>query len=67
LKRQRISLTMRLDGASSSVSGSGDIYVEANANPESGARERRPFGPTRAKPEPAGAIALALERAKLKK
>jgi protein Tex len=67
LKRQRISLTMRLDGESSSVSGSGDIYVEANANAESGSRERRPHGTDRAKPQVTGAIALALERAKLKK
>jgi hypothetical protein len=67
LKRQRISLTMRLDGASTGFSRVGDTNVGVNANAESGARERRPFGPTRAKPEPAGAIALALERAKLKK
>ena len=30
-------------------------------------RERRPRGPVGAKPEATGAIALALERAKLKK
>jgi protein Tex len=66
LKRQRISLTMRLDTTSSSVSRLGDTYVKANANAESDARERRP-GSNRAKPEPSGAIALALERAKLKK
>jgi uncharacterized protein len=66
LKRQRISLTMRLDTTSSSVSRLGDTYVKATANAESDARERRP-GANRAKPEPSGAIALALERAKLKK
>ena len=67
LKRQRISLTMRLDVTSSSVSRSDDNHVKANANAESGARERRPPGPNWTKPEPSGAIALALERAKLKK
>jgi protein Tex len=66
LKRQRISLTMRLDSTSSSVSRLGDTYVKATANAESDARERRP-GSNRAKPEPSGAIALALERAKVKK
>ena len=45
LKRQRISLTMRLDATSSSVSRSDDNHVKANANAESGARERRPHGP----------------------
>jgi hypothetical protein len=44
----------------------GDTYVKATANAESDARERRP-GSNRAKPEPSGAIALALERAKVKK
>ena len=66
LKRQRISLTMRLDGTSNSVSRSGDPQVKANTNAGSGARERR-SGFNREKPEPTGAIALALERAKLKK
>ena len=67
LKRQRISLTMRLDGASIGFSRVGDTHVTVIASAQSGSRERRPHGPTRAKPEPTGAIALALERAKLKK
>ncbi|MPZ78187.1 MAG: S1 RNA-binding domain-containing protein, partial [Deltaproteobacteria bacterium] len=67
LKRQRISLTMRLDGAPSSVSRAGDTRVEANANAEASPRERRPYGTNRDKPQVTGAIALALERAKLKK
>jgi uncharacterized protein len=66
LKRQRISLTMRLD-SSTSISRRADTHVEANAQAKSGAPERRPQGANKAKPEATGAIALALERAKLKK
>jgi len=61
MKRQRISLTMRLDdtpGASS------------RSDAATGPRDPRPSEPKRApeqKPQPGGAIALALERAKLKK
>ena len=67
VKRQRISLSMRLDdapGASSSRSGD----ARAGSNP---AAARGPGGaPKRAperEPKPGGAIAMALERAKLKK
>ena len=70
-KRQRISLTMRLDDAPGSGSRSGEARVETNAGAPSGPRDRRPPEPTRTpvrvEPKPGGAIALALERAKLKK
>ena len=59
VKRQRISLTMRLDDTSGTSSRSGGA-----------APGPRPSEPKRApepKPQPGGAIALALERAKLKK
>jgi uncharacterized protein len=62
VKRQRISLTMRLDDTPGTSSRS------ASAAP--GPRDPRPSEPKRApepKPQPGGAIALALERAKLKK
>jgi uncharacterized protein len=63
-KRQRISLTMRLDD----VPGTG--LRSGNTRAEQGSREQVPFEPRRnTKPEskPGGAIAMALERAKLKK
>jgi len=70
-KRQRISLTMRLDDAPGSGSRSGEARVETNPGAPRGPRDRRPPEPTRApvrgEPKPGGAIALALERAKLKK
>jgi protein Tex len=62
VKRQRISLTMRLDDTPGTSSRS------ASASP--GPRDPRPSEPKRAlgqTPQPGGAIALALERAKLKK
>jgi uncharacterized protein len=62
VKRQRISLTMRLDDTSGTSSRSG------GAAP--GPRDPRPSEGKPApepKPQPGGAIALALERAKLKK
>ena len=62
VKRQRISLTMRLDDTAGTSSRSGGVAP--------GPRYPRPSEPKRA-PEPkaqaGGAIALALERAKLKK
>jgi uncharacterized protein len=67
VKRQRISLTMRLDGAPGTFSRAGETHVKANPNAASGAREPGPQASTRARPEATGAIALALERAKLKK
>jgi uncharacterized protein len=70
-KRQRISLTMRLDDAPGSGSRSGETRVETNPGAPGSPRDRRPPEPTRApvrgEPKPGGAIALALERAKLKK
>ena len=70
-KRQRISLTMRLDDAPGSGSRSGEARVETNPGAPRGPRDRRPPEPTRTPvrvdPKPGGAIALALERAKLKK
>ena len=70
-KRQRISLTMRLDDAPGSGSRSGEARAETNAGAPHGPRDRRPPEPKRApardEPKPGGAIALALERAKLKK
>jgi len=70
-KRQRISLTMRLDDAPGSGSRSGEARVETNPGAPRGPRDPRPPEPKRAparvEPKPDGAIALALERAKLKK
>ncbi len=69
-KRRRISLTMRLDdapGGGSRPSGTGANQSETVRD----SRERRPpepkQAPGRVEPKPGGAIALALERAKLKK
>ena len=70
-KRQRISLTMRLDGAPGSGLRSGDARGETSAAMAGDPRDRRPpepkRPPARVEPKPGGAIALALERAKLKK
>ena len=64
-KRQRISLTMRLDEPAKAAQNSN----ETSANPS--ARDRRPpdvkRAPMRPEPKPGGVIALALERAKSKK
>ena len=62
MKRQRISLTMRLDDTPGTSSRPASVAP--------GPRDPRPSEPKRApeqKPQPSGAIALALERAKLKK
>ena len=62
VKRQRISLTMRLDD----TPGTSSRSVGAATGP----RDQRPPEPKRIpeqKPQPGGAIAFALERAKLKK
>ncbi len=70
-KRERISLTMRLDDAPGSGSRSGEARGDTNTAEARGPRDRRRPEPTRApergEPKPGGAIALALERAKLKK
>jgi protein Tex len=69
-KRQRISLTMRLDDLSGAPARSADSRARANSDPVPSPRDRRPpeakHGPGR-ETKPGGAIALALERAKLKK
>jgi protein Tex len=69
VKRQRISLTMRLDDALGSVSASSRAPIEAATG---AMRDRRPSAPQRAmdrQPQPAGtmAMAMALARAKQKK
>jgi len=72
LKRQRISLTMRLDEASGASSPSSGAPVDARAGAARNPRDRRPPQPTRAperEAQPSGSMALALAaaRAKLKK
>jgi uncharacterized protein len=64
VKRQRISLTMRLDDAPGAASRAAD------ARGETSLRDRQSPEPKRTpvrEPKPGGAIAMALERAKLKK
>jgi uncharacterized protein len=61
-KRQRISLTMRLDDAPATGARSGGARADGNTGAARAPRERGP-----SEPQPGGAIALALERAKLKK
>jgi uncharacterized protein len=70
VKRQRISLTMRFDDASGPSSRSGRTPVDARAGAARAPRDRRPPEPKRVperEPQPIGAIAMALARAKLKK
>jgi protein Tex len=70
VKRQRIALTMRLDDLPGTGLRSGDARVDANAGTKRGPGDRRPLEPRRAperEPQTGGAIAMALERAKLKK
>ncbi|MEP6887977.1 MAG: Tex family protein [Nitrospirales bacterium] len=71
-KRQRISLTMRLDDASGASSRAGSAPVEAQAGATRDRRDRRPQQPQRAperEPQSSGtmAMALAAAQAKLKK
>ena len=70
-KRQRISLTMRLDDAAGSGPRSSEARAEINTGASRGPRDRRPQesprSPGHVELKPDGAIALALERAKLKK
>ena len=72
VKRQRISLTMRLDDApgSASITGRAPVEISAEASRDSGIR--RPPAPQRAperQSQPGGtmAMAMALARAKQKK
>jgi len=72
VKRQRISLTMRLDDAPGSASVSGRTPFEVSAGASRDPRNRRPPTPRRAperQPQPGGtmAMAMALARAKQKK
>jgi uncharacterized protein len=70
-KRQRISLTMRLDDGSGAGSHSTGVRANVNADTAREPREGRPSeakrAPIRVDPKPGGAIALALERAKRSK
>ena len=70
ITRRVESVPMRLDDAPGTASRSYDARVNANAGVAPGLRDRRPPEPRRAperEPKPGGAIAMALERAKLKK
>ena len=72
VKRQRISLTMRLDDAPGSASVAGRAPVAVSSGIAREPRDRRPQAPQRApdrEPQPAGtmAMAMALARAKQKK
>ncbi len=72
VKRQRISLTMRLDDAPGSASASGRVPVEVSSGIARETRTRRPPAPQHApdrQPQPTGtmAMALALARAKQRK
>jgi protein Tex len=70
VKRQRISLTMRLDDAAGTSSREGSASRNAQAGAGRELRERRPAAPVRAQgtaSSSGGAIAMALARAKLKK
>jgi len=70
VKRQRISLTMRLDDTPGTSSRSGGAPVEANADAVGDPRDRRPTDSKRApgrEQQPGNVFAIALERAKLKK
>ena len=70
LKRQRISLTMRLDDAPRNAPRQSEARADANPNAARGQRDKQPpeakRPPNRA-PQPTGLFALALEKAKLKK
>jgi uncharacterized protein len=72
VKRQRISLTMRLDDVPGSASVSDRVPAEASSGSARDQRDRRPSAPQHASerpPQPAGtmAMALALARAKQQK
>jgi uncharacterized protein len=69
VKRQRISLTMRLDDAPGSVSASGRAPVEVSTGVAHEPRTRRPPTPQHAperQPQPAGTMAMALALARVK-
>jgi uncharacterized protein len=64
VKRQRISLTMRLDDAPQAASRAADTRGQTSPRDRQSPEPKRPPVP---EPKPGGAIAMALERAKLKK
>ena len=64
VKRQRISLTMRLDDAPGVPSRAADARRETSPRDRQSPEPKRP---PLSEPKPGGAIAMALERAKLKK
>jgi uncharacterized protein len=64
VKRQRISLTMRLDDAPGAPSRAADTRGETTPRDRQSPEPKRP---PLSEPKPGGAIAMALERAKLKK
>ena len=70
VKRQRISLTMRLDDALGDAPRSNQGRPEANPSPAHTQRNRQPPPPNRPQsraPQPTGLFAIALEKAKQKK
>jgi len=70
LKRQRISLTMRLDDVPETASGSNRASPKIPAGVLRDQNSRRPTMPQRVpdrQPQPGGAMALALARAKQKR
>ena len=66
VKRQRISLTMRLDDAPQASSRAADAHAEASSRDRQ-SPSPEPKRPPFREPKPGGVIAIALERAKLKK
>jgi uncharacterized protein len=66
VKRQRISLTMRLNDAPGSAPRSSEARADANPNRARNQRDQPPAEPKRA-PQPTGLFAIAMEKAKLKK
>ena len=64
VKRQRISLTMRLDDAPGAPSRAADTRGQTSPRDRQSPEPKRP---PLSEPKPGGAIAMALERAKLKK
>jgi len=70
VKRQRISLTMRLNDAPGSAPRPSEARAEANPNTARSQRDKQPSQPQRTEnraPQPTGLFAIALEKAKLKK
>jgi uncharacterized protein len=66
-KRQRISLTLRLDDTAGIVARSNDPHTNATHGPRDRRVPEPKRAPIRVDPKPGGTIALALERAKRRK